>query len=241
MDEDLELAPPPLQPAHRRQVGTLSACLHVGLLLIGASAVWTLQPALASPRQWAPYLLVAVLLLACAAITRGRCAFTDGGRLLTGLGAALVFRLARDPQLANLPALSDTMPAWAQAIAPGLGTLGLIIAAISGLLYVRTLDSYLGHGHVPPLLRALNWSAALILGLSVVTFFTLSRFYELDSTYLIVLLAGTIQYYLLVRVALTSSGRMMVGAMPQIYLAVALLGAFAHNVLAGVLSGGEGP
>ncbi len=240
MEEALDAQHPPLQPAHRRQVNLLSGLMHAGLALVGVSAIWTLQPAM-TPRHWAPLVLVALVMLACAAATRGRCGFQDGGKLLTALGAAMVLRLARDPQLTAIPALSEALPAWLAAISPGLATLGLLLAAICGYLLVRTLNNYLGHGHEPPFLCALNWGSLLILVLSIGTFFTLRRLYEVDVSYLSLLLAGTVQYYLLIRTALTSSGRMTVGAAPQVYLALAILGAFAHNLLAGMVMGGEAP
>jgi hypothetical protein len=240
MNESLETQPPPLHPAHRRQVNLLSGLMHAGLIMIGLSAVWTLQPAM-TPRHWAAYVLVALVMLACVAVTRGRCGFQDGGKLLTALGAALVLRLARDPQLAAIPALSESMPAWLGAVSPGLGTLGLLLAAICGFLFVRTLNNFLGHGHQPLFVSALSWGSALILVLALVTFFTLRRFYELDVTYLSLLIAGIIQYYLLIRLALSTSGRMTVGAAPQIYLALAILLACGHNLLAGMVMGGEGP
>jgi len=240
MNLSLEAHPPPLHPAHRRQVRLLSGLMHVGLILIGVSAVWTLQPAMA-PRHWAAYVVVALAMLAYVAATRGRCSFRDDGQLLTALGAALVFRLARDPQLAAIPALSEAMPGWLAAISPGLATLGLLLAAVCGFLFVRTLNNFLGHAHQPPFVSALGWGAGLMLALTLITFFMLSRFYELDGTYLTLLIAGLIQYYLLTRLVLSTSGRMTVGSAPQIYLALAILLACGHNLLAGLMMGGEGP
>jgi hypothetical protein len=240
MSESLEDRHPPLHPAHLRQVALLSGLMHVGLAIIGLSAAWTVQMGM-TPRQWAPYLVVALVMLVGTLGTRGRCSFTAGGKLLTALGAALVLRLARDPQLASIPALSEVMPPWLGAMSPGLGTFGVLLAAVCGFLFVRTLDGYLGHGHEPPFGRALDWAALLVLALSLVTFFTLRRLYEIDSAYLSLVLAGTVQYYLVGRTALTTSGRMTVGAAPQLYLALAIFASFGHSLIASAMSGGEGP
>ncbi len=240
MDDDLELRPPPLHPAHRRQISLLSGLMHAGLALVAVSAVWTVQPGM-TPRQWGAYLLVALAMLIWAAVTRGRCGFQDGGKLVTALGGALVLRLARDPQLAAIPSLGDSLPSWVVAVAPGLAMLGLLLAAICGLLFVRTLNAYLGHGHESPFVWAVNWSAALVVTLSLIAFFTMRRFYEIEDAALIVLLAGTLQYYLMTRLLLSASGRTTVGAGPQVYLAVTILFACGRNLLAGLVIGGEGP
>lgn len=239
MEDELEPIPP-LQPAHRRQVRLLSGLFHAGLVIIAAAAVYSLQPALAL-RDWAPYLVVAVVMLICAAVTRGRSGLSDGGRLLTALGAALLLSLAREPQLSSIEAIYDSLPLWLVTMGLGLGTLGVLVAAIGGLGLVRALSSYFGQPHPPPFLWALNRAALLVLVVGVATFLTLRRFYEMDGAYLSLLLGNLVQYYLLLRVTLHSSGRMNVGAAPQVYIAVAILLAFARNMLGGGMMGGEAP
>ena len=240
MAENLEVEAPPLHPAHRRQLMVLSGLMHAGLIVIGLCAIYSLQPVM-GPRQWAAYVLVAVAMLVCAAVTRGRCGFADGGKLLTALGAGMVLKLAAEPQLANLSGLGERLPPWLAGANLTIASLGLLVAAVFGFWFLRTLSNYLGHGHEPPLGRALNGSVLLILALSVVTFFTLRRFYELDTAYLAVLVGNAIQYYLLLRLTLSASGRKMVGAGPQVYLAVAILLACARNLLGGAMMGGGAP
>lgn len=240
MAEALAEPQPPLQPAHRRQVTVFSVLMHAGLLIICASAVYTLQPTL-TLRQWAACLILALAMIICAIATRGRCSFRDGGKLITALGAMVVLWLARDPQLAELPGLGEHLPDWLVAAAPGVATVAVLIAVICGFLFVRTLTSYVGHGHTPPFLRALNWSALIVLVLGIGIFLILKRFYEMDVAALTMLLANVIQYYLLLSVMLSASGRTTVGAAPQVYLAVAILLAFARNVAGGMVFGGEGP
>lgn len=239
MEDELDTLPP-LQPAHRRQLQVLSGLFHAGLIIIAAAAIYSLQPAL-TLRDWAPYLVVAVAMLICAAATRGRCGLQDGGRLLTALGAALLLSLAREPQLSSIEAIYESLPLWLVTMGLGLGTLGVLLAAIAGLSFVRTLNSYLGHPHPPPFTWAVNLAGLLVLVVGVVTFLTLRRFYEMDAAYLSLLVANLVQYYLLLRVTLYASGRMFVGAAPQVYIAAAILLAFARNMLGGGMMGGEAP
>jgi hypothetical protein len=239
MAEDLEFKAPPLHPAHRRRLTALSALMHVGLVVISACAVYSLQP-LMGPRHWAAYVLVALAMLVGAAATRGRYSFADGGKLLTALGAGLVFKLASEPQLANLPWPGEHLPSWLAGANLTIASVGLLVAAIFGFWLLRTLTDYLGHAHEPPFLWALNGSVLLILVLSAVTFSTLRRFYEIDGIYLALLVGNAVQYYLLLRLTLSASGRKMVGALPQVILALAILAACARNVLGGMM-GGEAP
>lgn len=240
MDDALEGQQPPLQPAHRRQVTIFSGLMHAGLIIICLSAVYSLQPLL-TLRQWAACAFLALVMLICAGVSRGRCSFHDWGKLLTALAAVLVLWLARDPQLSELPWPGDRMPAWLVGAAPGVATVGVLITVVFGVMFLRTLSNYLGHAHTPPFLQALNWAAFVVMVLAAGTFLLLRRFYEMDVAALALLLGNVIQYYLLVWVTLSASGRVTVGAAPQIYLAAAILLAFVRNLAGGMIVGGQGP
>lgn len=222
-----------LQPRHRREVTTLATLMHVGLLLVCASAVYTVQPPTMGMERWLGLGLLAIILLVWAAVTRGRCAFSDGGRLLTALAAGIALSLAADPQLASFSNFGETMPSWLMGLAPGLSMAGVIIASIFGLWYLYTLNNYLRHGHAAPFRWGLHAAALLIIALGIVTFLALDRFYQMDVMDLATLLGNALQYYLLLLVVLSVSGRTGVGAVMQVYFAATLLLALARNVVGG--------
>lgn len=222
-----------LQPRHRREVSTLANLMHVGLLLVCASAIYTLQPPTIGMERWLGLGLLAIILLVWAAATRGRCAFTDGGKLLTALAAGIVLNLAYEPQLANLGNFGENMPSWAMGLAPGLAMAGVILAASFGLWYLRTLNNYLRHGHTAPFRWGLHAAFLLVIALGLITFLALDRLYQMEPMDLSALLGNALQYYLLLLIVINVSGRTGVGAVMQVYFAATLLLALARNVIGG--------
>ena len=227
-----DIEPVELLPRHRRSIVTLATLAIIGLLLICVSAVWTVQPPTFGLRQWAARALLAIVLLVSAAVSRGRSAFTTGGKLGTALAALLVLGLAYDPQLANLGSLGDKLPAWLSALSPGLGTLGVVLAAVFGLAYINTINSYLRHRHDTPFAGALNASVLLVIVLGLATYLCLHRIYELDPTVLSLLIGNAIQYYLVAVVVTQLSGRIGVGSSLQVCTSLTILLALARNLLA---------
>lgn len=231
--EDLEdFEPVELQPRHRRRLILLAALTNLGLLLICVSAVWTLQPPTFGLRRWAGLGLFALTLLIVAAVTRGRSAFSTNGKLATGLAAIIVLGLSYDPQLANIGTLGENMPSWLLGLAPGLGTLGVVITTVFGLTYDATINNYQRHRHDAPFAWGLKAAALLVIVLGLVSYLCLHRLYELDSTVLGQLFGNAIQYYFLALVVVSLSGRIAVGSTMQVLLSLTILLAFARNLLA---------
>lgn len=213
--------------------------LHAGLAVIAAAAIYSLQPAL-SLKQWLPYLLVALAMLISALATRGRFSGTAGGKLLVALGASLALRLAHEPQLASISALSHI--SWLGITGLGISVVGVLLAAIGGYGYIVKCPADQGAEIVASFRWALHIMLILIVGLGLVSFFGLRQFYEIDRACLGTLIAGVLQYYWLGLSMLSASGEKYVGAAPHIYLGIALILAFIRNALGGgLLPGGEGP
>lgn len=232
MDDFEDIEPVELLPRHRRRIVTLATLAGAGLVLICASAVWTVQPPTFGMRKWAGLAALALALLISAALSRGRSALTTPGKLGTALAALIVLSLAYDPQLASIGNLGDKLPAWLSGISPGLGTLGVLIAALFGLAYITTINAYLRHRHDTPFAGALNAAVVLVIVLGLVTYLCLHRWYELDPTVLALLIGNAIQYYLIAVVATQLSGRIGVGSSIQVYMSLTILAALARNVLA---------
>jgi hypothetical protein len=229
-DDDFE--PVELQPRHRRRLTLLATVTNLGLLLICVSAVWTAQPATFGLRRWAGLGLFALILLTAAAVSRGRSAFTTSGKLATALAAIIVLGLSYDPQLSNIGTLGETMPSWLLGVAPGLGTLGVIITAIFGLTYDATINNYQRHRHDVPFAWGLKVATLLVIVLGLASYLCLHRMYELDSTVLGQLLGNAIQYYFLALVVVSLCGRIAVGSTMQVMLSATILLALVRNILA---------
>ena len=232
MDDLEDLEPVELLPRHQRRITTLATLTNVGLVLVCLSAVWTIQPADFPHRRWAAYGLLALILLISAAVTRGRVAFSPAGKLGATLAALIVLSLAYDPQLASLASLGDKLPAWLAAIAPGLGTLGVLVTAIFGLSYLSTINEYVHHRHYTLFAWGLKSAFLLIVLLGLATYLCLHRMYQLDPTIPPLLIGNALQYALVAYVVVNLSGRLGVGSSMQIYLSLTILLALARNILA---------
>mgnify|MGYP005836066605 CR=1 FL=1 len=215
------------------QAWILAVLTHVGLLAICASAVYTLQPADFTRRQWVALVLVALAALAHVAATRGRGAFGATGKSLTALLAGVTLSLTYDPQLANWPGIGEQMPLWLATANPSLATIGVVLAGVSGTLYLATVHRHHRWRHPVPYVRVVLLAAAMVTILGLCTFGALSRIYELDSLYLVMLLSHTLQYAWLMGVVLGLSGRIGVGWSAQAYLALTVLAALARNLAGG--------
>jgi hypothetical protein len=225
-------------PTHHQlpQAWVLAVLTHVGLLTICVSAAYTLQPADFSRRRWAALALLAVAALFHAAVTRGRGASGAAGRSLTALLAGAVLSLSYDPQLANWPAIGEKLPLWLASANPSLATIGVVLAGACGAIYLATVHRHHRRRHPVPYVRVVLAAALLVVVMGVGAFLALSRVYELDGLYLVMLLSNAVQYAWVLSIVLGMSGRVGVGATPQVYLALTVLAALARNVA----GGGEG-
>lgn len=227
------LAEKRLTPHRRAAVWILAGFTHLGLLAICGSAVYTLQPADFTRRQWAALALAAALALVHVVSTRGRGAASVFGKSLTALMAGVTLSLSYDPQLANWPAIGERIPLWLTAANPGLATLGVLLAGVSGTVYLAAARRDHGQSGAVPYLRPIFLAAVLVVALGLGTYAALGRVYEMDSLYLVMLISNAVQYAWLLGVVLGLAGRTGVGFSAQVYLALAVLAALLRNLVSG--------
>lgn len=208
----------------------LAALTHVGLIVICLSAIYTLQPPTLPTRRWAGLVVLALVMLGNAIVSRGRSGFSVNGKLLTALAGGIVLSLAGEPQLANLGNLGETLPPWLVSLYPSIATVALVWAVTFGLAYLRASNADRAQ-RTTPFLGGLHASGLLVLVLGLVTFFALTRLYPIDPMYLSLLISNALQYYLLLLVLVSISGRIGVGSSIELYMAVTLLLACARNIL----------
>jgi hypothetical protein len=211
----------------------LAALTHVGLLVVCASAVYTLQPSTMGQRSWLALALVALGALVQVVMTRGRSGASAGGKTVTALLAGIVLSLAYDPQLGNLPGLGEKLPTWLADLSPGVALLGVLWAALWGYGLLARVGPPYGPAQPTPYVRPLLTGAVLVGGLAVVMFVVLGRVYEVDPLPVTMLVSQVVQYAALLGVVLGVTGRPGVGSGATLYLAVTVLAALARNLVAG--------
>jgi len=217
------------KPAQAR-AGIIAAAIgmHLGLLVVCASAVYTgWQRTIVTMPQWAMMLLVAATLLVAAISRRAGIAQQPWARGALALGGLLVLFLAYDPQLDAFPALAERLPGALLGAYPGIALPGVLLAFVSWLAY-RSLG---GESDAPvPFRAAAWWAAGLLVALSLFAYSVLHGPHDLpiEST-LRPILAAT-QGGLLVVVLSGIGGGEAVRLAPHVYLALALICAFARNM-----------
>ena len=221
----------------------LAAGLHVGFLLVCASAAITAQPDDYPKRAWGAPVLVGLTLVISFIATRGRFAIATWGRLLLALGIGMALGLAYDPQLKALPGLAGLEDSALGRYNPGLANVGSLIVLIFWLALAAA-------GAERPLLPApLRGAVYAAFGLIAVTaigmYFYLGSLYNLEGPFQTVdLLQKGLQYVIVIGAALGLSGAARVRGWPQLYVGLALLCAFARNIpviLAGLHAAVGGP
>ena len=208
----------------------LAVGIHLGLGLVCFSAAYTRQPADFTAMQWGGVVAVAVLLIVLAAATRGRIALRQSGRLLLAVGAGLAMSLSFEPQLADLPGLQDNIGGpWTQ-LYPSIATVGVGVAFVFWLLF------YVADGerglHPIPFRHSLILTFALLVGLAVLMYITLSPVYGLDGGETTrVIIFNVIQYAALLVAVLGSCGGPGVRGWPFYYIGLALLVAMYRTLI----------
>lgn len=206
---------------------------HLGLLAVGFSAAWTIQPeGWFSRGEWAAFALIglATLVAGLAGIRLGVRCPTGAG--LLALAAATALYMAYDPQLGTLPGMGALAMGPLGAFEPSLAHLGASAAALFALLY------FLLHPRPRPAVPfsgGVIAAALLLLALGGIMYLALHNVYDLSAASGLPALAFRIGSMALVMLAaLVMSGARGVGPVAHIYLGAALLAAVARN-----LAGGE--
>lgn len=205
--------------------------VHVGLVTVCASAVYTIQPeGWFSSRQWASFALIGIVTLIVAAVGRGRAAASQVGRLLLALGAATALYLAYDPLLGDLPGLSALTVGFLGQFDPGLASVGVVVALVFWLAH---RISNPGPCVCPLHCRAVVASAAAVLVVGLVMHLALSGIYDLSGTTSNLIVGfRVLQMAAIMLVALEMAGAVAVGAGAHVYVGLALLAATARNLMA---------
>lgn len=204
---------------------------HLGLLLVGLSAAWTIQPeGWFSRGEW-----VAFALIGLAALAAGLAGLRLGVRCPTGAGllalaAATGLYMAYDPQLAALPGMAAVATGPLGALEPSLAHLGVLVAALFAAISWALRDRELRPE--APFAGGIIAAALLVLVLGGVMYLALHNLYDLSAASGLPALTFRIGSLALVMLAAVAvSGARGVGAVAHIYLGGALLAAVARNLM----------
>jgi len=209
--------------------------IHIGLLIICASAIYTRQPANFSALRWSGIGMLGIFLLASGIGTRGFVALTGWGRLLLALGAGILLTLAYDPQLTDIMALAGGSRPDLQGLHPSVGSVGVGLVLIFWLLF-HLAGGEMGMGHIP-FRRAVLATIALLVALSAIMYVTVGHLYGLGGEPTRFIVFNVVQYGVLVVGVASSSGGPGVRGWPFSYVGLALLAVVARNLL--VVNGGS--
>jgi hypothetical protein len=207
----------------------LALGVHLGLLLICVSAVYTRQYGF-SMLRWSGIGALGLVLLGSGLATRGLVALTKWGRLLLALAAGLLLALAYEPQLAEIPLLGrmGDLP----YLPVSLGSVGVALVLIFWLL-CHLAQAEMGMLS-PPFRQAVLVTGAALVGLAALLYFLFAPLYDMEGgepTRLVVF--NVFQYTVLLAGVVSTSGGPGIRGWPLLYLGLALLGAVAHNLLVG--------
>ncbi len=202
--------------------------MHIGLAVVCGSAVYTgWQRAIVTLPQWGVMLLVAAALLAAALWRRSGMEKQVWVRGCLALAGLLLLFLCYDPQLGAIGPLADLLPAPLVFAYPSIALPAILLTFICWIAYRR------GGGEpaeVVPFRAAAWWAMGLIAALALFAYAVLHGPHSLalEST-LRPILAAT-QGGLLVIVLTGIGGGPAVRRAPHVYMALALVLAFARNI-----------
>ena len=200
-----------------------AALVHVGFAAVAVSTVWTAQPlAPLGLHERHVIALVALVLIAAAAIGRGRLASSTPGKLLCALGAGMCLRIAVDPTFEKIPSLGSALPMWALNAYPGLPTVGWVLAVLGALIW------WLGGGR-PEDARPYRGvagvvGAVLMVVTGVVGTALRGAGYEVPVYDNMLLIRQTVGVVVMLVVAMSVCGRRGFGPWPMVLLGAGLLG-----------------
>ncbi|MFO7948003.1 MAG: hypothetical protein R6V19_14460 [Armatimonadota bacterium] len=209
--------------------GTVAAIFHVGMVVICASAVYTLQPPTYTKQLFGVIAAAAVIVAATAYMSQTRPEWRSGVRLGTALLAGIVFHLAYSPQLNQLPGL-ENLPPWVSEMQIGLGAVGLAVALIAAGVY---LWSGCDRRSVKvPFQGSMLAAAGLVIVLNAVMYASLVQIYDLQGGFYARLLTmHVVAYSLLFLLVMRLTGARAVGNYTTWYLAAAIILASARHIL----------
>jgi hypothetical protein len=225
MTPDSPENPPALELPPRRAGIQAAWGLHLGWLLVAASAVLSRQVPRLDAKQAGVLVLVGLALPIWAGLERGCKTPGRGLRAATGLGAALLLGLARTPRLTPYLGISAESPYAHLPIS--LGTAGALLAFICWLVYCAS-GGEAGHGRAP-FRRVVGLSLALVLLLTALTYLIFGSFYHLTATDLgsLEVAIRALQMAALLIPVLGATGGPLIRRAPAYYFGVALLVAAA--------------
>jgi len=207
-----------------------AALTHVGFAALAASTVWTAMP-LTQHGSYERFMIcfVGAVLVAVALIGGARLASSTPGKLLCALGAGICLRIAVDPTLEKLPALSNALPMWALDAYPGLATVGWIVAALGALVW------WLGGGRANdarPYRGIALVGGVLLIGVTLCVGAALKAAgYEVPIHDNLLLVWRTVEVVVTLVVAMSVCGGRGVGRWPLVMLGLALMGHFLRVTL----------
>lgn len=229
MAQDIRAAALHVSPPGRAQARIAAGGIHLGLLIMCVSAVYTgWQRAVVSLPQWGVMVLVAAALLVgafCCGVGTLKRTWLRFTLMLTGL---LCLSLCYDPQLASIPRLGGELPADFASTYPSIALLGIVIALVSWLAY-RGFGGEDPRDGVP-LRPAVGLTTGLICLLAVGLYFLLHGTHDLALSESLRPILVTAQGGVLAAILLGIGGRPGIGRAPHVYLALTLLLACARNM-----------
>ena len=214
--------------SHHRSVPRLVAGtgIHLGLLIVCGSAAYTgWQRSIVTLPQWAVMLAVAVALLVGGLTGRLQRTWV---RLALALAGLLCLKLSYDPQITAIPRLAEGLPPAFTETYPSIALVGIVILFLSWVAYRSTGGEH-GLGVIP-----MRWSsllaAALVTATAAVAYMLLHQAHDLAPSAALRPALMAAQAGCLVAPLLSSGGGPVVGRAPHVYLALALIAAFARNM-----------
>ncbi len=205
---------------------------HLGFAALAASTVWTAMP-VTPLGLFERYMvaLVGLVLVVGGAAGRSRLAGAVPGKLLCALGAGICLRLAVDPTIERLPALSQALPMWVLDAYPGLATAGWILAALGALVWWAGGGTDGESGPYRGLTAAVG--ALLIAATLAVGAALRAAGYEVPTQGNLLLIWRVVEVVVTVVVVLAVSGRRGFGPWPMALLGTALLAHAARTFVGG--------
>ncbi len=205
--------------------------IHLGLLLLTGSALYSKQYPPLGAKQAGGLVLVAVALIVWAALESRRARVSPGLRLLVGLGAALVWSLAHAPRVAGWAGAGEQSRDLLGYLQVNLGTIGVLVVFLAWLVYYRAGGEW--EQPSAPLRRGVLLAGELVVVLGVAVYIAFSHIYGRQGD----LGAGltifqALQFMALGGAVVGSVGGPLIRRAPAYYLAAGLLGVAALSLAA---------
>lgn len=204
--------------------------MHLGLLTVCAAAVFTgWQRTIVSLPQWGAMLLVAVGLAVMSLWGGGRHLGRTPTRLLLTLGGLMVLGLGYDPQLAAIPGLGAHLPETLLSAQPSISMIGAVVLLVAWFGYVSAGGE--DGVHWPQFRVAALAASGLTLAVIVFNYLLLHSVMDLPAAEALRPALSLAQAGALSVVLAGTSGGPGIRMAPHLYLSLALILAFARNLV----------